>query len=260
VKSDFSTQYGDPWNGLTEAYELFTEFELPLVRDRLGARYLSVNFTGRRTLNKTKRRALQESTTFIDRGTEALDAQRYGTSWRASLNWGVTDWMRVRATKSADIRSPSSRELFSTITAQIGGLGFNSGFIRNPWRDPEGPGGGTTQNEDDYSVIRGSNETLGNELNGTKSLGIVVTPGGFAEGFSFSADYSELFVTGGITYLTGFFGEPGTEDEREEGLGFLPYPIYQCYTQNDPFWCDKVIFNPTASVDEPNTDGLDPYT
>src|SRR5690606_27219318 len=95
VKSDFATQYGDPWNGLTEAYELFTEFELPLVRDRLGARYLSVNFTGRRTLSKTKRRPLAESTTFIDRGTEALDAQRYGTSWRASLNWSVTDWMRV---------------------------------------------------------------------------------------------------------------------------------------------------------------------
>src|SRR5690606_7056493 len=58
----------------------------------------------------------------------------------------------------------------------------------------------------------------------------------------------------------GAFGEPGTEDEREEGLGFLPYPIYQCYMQNDPFWCEKVIFNPTGSVDEPNTQGLDPYT
>jgi hypothetical protein len=54
VRTDFGTQYGDPWNGLSENYELFSEFELPLVRDRLGARYLSANFTGRTNYSKSK--------------------------------------------------------------------------------------------------------------------------------------------------------------------------------------------------------------
>src|SRR5690606_22937949 len=104
VRTDFNgtgiDAFGnDPWNGLTEAFEAFSEFELPLVRDRLGARYLSLNLTGRRTLNKQSRKTLNGASTFVNRANNDSSSARYGPSWRASLNWSITDFLRLRATR-----------------------------------------------------------------------------------------------------------------------------------------------------------------
>src|SRR5690606_9814159 len=138
----------------------------------------------------------------------------------------------------------------------------------NPWRDPSGPGGTNAQVEDPYGRIRGGNELLGNEQSQTHSVGIVFTPGGFAEGLALSFDYSELTTKGGITYLNdpvantqgGGSAVPGSENEGVLDLNNVPYSIARCYLENDPFWCEKVIFNEAGSSDEPNTQGLDPYT
>src|SRR5690606_2897305 len=114
VRTDFNGTGMDAWgndprNGLTEAYEIFNEIELPLIRDRLGARSLSINLTGRRTLNKQSRKTVSEASTFVDAANNDFSSKRYGTSWRASLNWSMTDYLRLRATRSADIRAPSSQ-------------------------------------------------------------------------------------------------------------------------------------------------------
>src|SRR5690606_21695864 len=106
VRTDFGTQYGDPWNGLTRASEVFAEFELPLIRDRLGAQSLSANFTRRRTHNETSRRGSDATRFLQENDRNNYRRERDGTSWRASLVWSPTDWLRVRSTRSADIRSP----------------------------------------------------------------------------------------------------------------------------------------------------------
>lgn len=267
VRTDFATQYGDPWSGSNGAMELFAEFELPLVRDRIGARYLTVNFTGRRTQSSSDRvtRPGQE-TTFATGANRDYSDKRYGSSWRASLNWAITDSVRLRTTRSMDIRNPSSRELFSSVTTLSGGFGRlgNTTTVWNPWSKDNAGG---NEISDDYSSIRGGNEGLENEGSTTTTLGLVFTPGGWASGLSLSADYSELRVSGGISYLDSFSGSGTTADEEEDrlttddgdSLNQLPYPIYQCYATNDPFWCSKVIFNPDGAPEEPNVDGIDPY-
>src|SRR5690606_30437401 len=138
-----------------------------------------------------------QDVTFVSRANQNYSDNRYASSWRASLNWSVTDWLRIRGTKSQDIRNPSSRELFSSITTLDGGFGRlgNTSTIYNPWAT------GSNEIRDDYSSIRGGNEQLRNEGSTTTTLGVVLMPGGRASGLSFSADYSELRITGGVTYL-----------------------------------------------------------
>jgi hypothetical protein len=262
VRTDFGSQYGDPWNGLSENYEVFSEFELPLVRDRLGARYLSANFTGRRNLSKSSQKVIpEEATTFISGNSGQNEASsQHSRSWRASLNWSVTDWMRVRTTKSLDVRSPSSRELFSSATIQTGGFALGSPNLRNPWRATAAAEGTNPANEDEYSRIRGSNAQLGAEESTTDSLGLVFTPGGWARGLSLSFDYQEIVIRGGITYLNDNGVADGETEGVDEALEDLPYAIYRCYQFNDPFWCGKIAFNPLGSAEEPNETGADPYT
>lgn len=233
IRTDFTAQYGDPWTGGTKATEAFAEFELPLVRDRVGARYMSLNFTGRRTKNNTFREATANE--------DPYDVNRYGDAWRASLNWATTDWMRVRATKSADVRSPAPRELFYRQTYSA----FNQGgaFSPNPWRTQD-PGG------DQWLWVIGANPNLKNEQSTTRTLGVVFSPRGIASGLQLSLDYNEITVSGGISYSTGF------DPENDENL---QYQIFRCFEYGEPFYCSQIEFNPAGSPEEPNVDGLDPY-
>src|SRR5690606_1317915 len=102
--------------GLTKASEMFAEFELPLIRDRVGAQSMSINFTGRRTHNETSRRGSDATRFLQENDRNNFNRERDGNSWRASFVWSPVSWLRVRSTRSADIRSPSSRELFFSNT------------------------------------------------------------------------------------------------------------------------------------------------
>ena len=241
VRSDFLNQYGNVWGGGTKATELFGEFELPLVRDRIGARSLLLNFTGRRTQNNTFR---------SDQDND-YDATRYNSSYRTSFVWEPVDWLRVRATRSADVRSPTPRELFFRQVNPLVGGGCSGAACRNPWRTIEA----TASNSqgvpgDTWISIQGANPNLRNELSTTRTLGLVFTPGGFARGLQLSIDYNELLIQGGISNRRP---EVGGDELNEEGLN---YNIFQCFVLNDPFWCDTITFDPAGSPEEPNVDGL----
>src|SRR5690606_10397531 len=125
LRTDFQSQYSDPWAGGTEVADLFAEIEIPLLRGKPAAEYMMINLTNRRSRNKTFREYSIDN--------ESVEVQRYSDSYKVSWSWTPAGWLGVRATRSADIRQPSSRELFFRLTAQGGG-----GFVNqtpNPWRE-----------------------------------------------------------------------------------------------------------------------------
>ncbi|HEX6993783.1 MAG TPA: TonB-dependent receptor plug domain-containing protein [Gammaproteobacteria bacterium] len=222
VRTDFSAQYGDPWTGGVEVGDIFAEFEMPLLRDKPAAQYMMINLSNRRSRN----------TTFREDSTESLDVDRYSTTWKTSFVWDPTNWLRIRSTRSADIRSPAPRELFYRQTFQGGGY-FN--FSQNPWRT-------VNLNGDTWDTIIGANPNLQNEESRTETFGFVITPGGIGSGLQFAADYVETYIKGGISYATG--SDPENEDN-------LPYTIFRCYVYDDPYYCGLIEFGP-PTLEEPN--------
>jgi iron complex outermembrane recepter protein len=222
VRTDFSAQYGDPWVGGTKVTELFAEFELPLLRDAPAAKYLMINLANRRS----------RSETFRDDPVDPLSVTRYADSYKASWVWSPTDWVRVRATRSADIRQPAARELFYQQTLQGGGF-FN--FTPNPWRQ-------MNPNGDTWTTIIGANANLRNESSVTETFGLVFTPLGWANSLQVAADYYEFSIKGGISYATG------TDPENDDNL---PYPVFRCFEYDEPYYCARILFGPPAAG-EPN--------
>ena len=231
LRTDFQSQYSDPWSGGTEVADLFAEIEIPLLQGKPAAEYMMINLANRRSRNTTFREYSSDN--------ESIEVDRYSDSYKVSWAWTPTRWLNVRATRSADIRQPSSRELFFRLTAQGGGGFVNQ--VPNPWREVNPTG-------DTWQTIRGSNPNLRNEESITETLGLVFTPGGWARGLQLAVDYVELTVKGGIAY-PGSGGDPENEDN-------LPYTIWRCYQYDDPFYCNLIEFGPPApsEPDNPRSD------
>src|SRR5690606_38689779 len=146
LRTDFQSQYSDPWSGGTEVADLFAEIEIPLLQGKPAAEYMMINLANRRSRNTTFREYSSDN--------ESIEVDRYSDSYKVSWAWTPTRWLNVRATRSADIRQPSSRELFFRLTAQGGGGFVNQ--VPNPWREVNPTG-------DTWQTIRGSNPNLRNE-------------------------------------------------------------------------------------------------
>ncbi len=223
-RQDFSVQYGDSWTGGTEVADVFAELEFPLLRGKPGAEYMMINVSNRRSRNETFREDIEDR----------QESVRYSDSRKVSWVYSPTRWMRVRTTRSQDIRQPSSRELFYRQTMRGGGFG-GFGTTPNPWRT-------VNQDGDTWDTIIGANPNLRNEESITETLGLVFTPGGWARGIEFSVDYYKVMVKGGISYQFG--SDPENEDN-------LPYTIFRCFQYEDPFYCGLIEFG-TPSDDEPD--------
>src|SRR5690606_10095433 len=126
-RTDFEAQYGDPWAGGTEVADVFAELEFPLLAGKPAAEYLMVNFSGRRSRNETYR----------DDPIDRQKATRYSNTYKTSFVWDPVPWLRLRTTRSLDIRVPSTRELFYRQTVRGGGGG---GCLRPP-NPPPAPDG-----------------------------------------------------------------------------------------------------------------------
>lgn len=81
------------FSGRTTVREAFAEIRAPLVRDRAIAHSLDLNLAAR-----------------------VIDYANSGVvwTWKAGLNWRPSRSLRLRATRSRDIRAPSLEELFAT--------------------------------------------------------------------------------------------------------------------------------------------------
>jgi len=97
------------------------------------------------------------------------------TSWKLGAVWEPVDFLRLRATRSRDIRAPNFFELYAPLSTSFS-------FLTDPQQ-----GGGSFLT----SVLFGGNTTLKPEIADTLTLGGVLSPGG---GFRLSADYFNITV------------------------------------------------------------------
>jgi outer membrane receptor protein involved in Fe transport len=182
TRIDIVAQYGDAFGGDVEATEAFVELEMPLLANKAGAKLWSVNAAYRDAQYDTTDRVRSG-------GTSSQDIESY----KFSTVWDPVDWLRIRGSRSHDVRAAGFRELYWSLTQPAGPDFF--GRVTNPWRPVAFPG---DQRLDPRTLHLAGNVALLPEEADTNTIGFVVTPGRLDNRFRFSADYYEIEVANGI--------------------------------------------------------------
>ncbi|WP_213978987.1 TonB-dependent receptor [Sphingomonas sp. dw_22] len=142
--------------------EFFGEVLVPLLKDSVVARSLEFNGAVRRT----------------DYSTSGAV-----TTWKAGLNWEVIDGLRLRGTRSRDIRAPNLNDLFAP----------SSQFV-NAYLDRTQPGSPQVPN----ITLSGGNPNLTPEIADTWTAGGIYSPQ-WLRGFSLSVDWYKIDIKDAIT-------------------------------------------------------------
>lgn len=142
--------------------EVYVETLVPLAKDKVFARSLDLNAAYRYA---------------------NYDTSGGVSSWKAGMTWQPIDAIRLRATRSRDVRAPTLNDLYSPTTGSLG-------TIRDPVTGANNPIPGYTT----------GNASLKPELADTSTYGVVLQPG-FAPGLSVSLDYYDIKMTGAIGNL-----------------------------------------------------------
>jgi iron complex outermembrane recepter protein len=155
------------FSGDTKVKEVFTEFNVPLLKD--------VPF-------------LETVSTDIAARWANYSGAGNVWAWKAGLDWAINDSFRVRATRSRDVRAASLEEKYDTTR---GGVTVNNPYVLTG-------GAATTQSGASYS---GGNPNLQPEKADTWTAGFVFTPT-FVPGFSASVDYYQITINDAIDQPT----------------------------------------------------------
>ncbi len=181
--------FGSDYNGRQDVIEGYLETEVPLARDAPFAKLLSLNGAVRQTHYDIEG--------FGSYLRADADSKFDATTWKLSLVYDPSDWFRLRATRSRDIRAPNFADLL---------LAFPSNFsgITNPFQG--GAVGFVT-------VFQGGNPALNPEIGDTTTLGMVFQPH-WAEGLRLSVDWYEIRINDYI----GTAGAQNTVDRCAAGV------------------------------------------
>jgi outer membrane receptor protein involved in Fe transport len=158
-----STNPGGLAGGLN-VKEVFGEIAVPLARDWTLAKSLELNGAIR----------------YADYSTSGGV-----TSWKGGVTYEPFEGIRLRATRSRDVRAANIAELFQGITQ-------NNPVIVDPFRNSESNVGAITRSF--------GNPALGPERGDTFTGGVVLQPG-FLPGLNLSADYYRIKVSDTITQI-----------------------------------------------------------
>lgn len=132
------------------------------------------------------------------RGTDYSTAG-YVTTWKAGATWQPIDDIRLRVTRSRDIRAPNLNDLFQAGTANSDSV-TNPGFAAGT--SPSFvPPGLAVQSGYSYSGFATGNTDLGPEKSDQWNIGGVFTPT-FLPGFNLAVDYFSIKVNSGISSFT----------------------------------------------------------
>lgn len=154
-----------PWAGKYDVREGYVETVVPLLRDVPFAK--SVEFNG--------------AVRYTDYSTSGGV-----TTWKAGLSWTLFDALRLRGTRSRDIRAPNLSELFTSGRTQ-------SATIVDPFKNNIRLSG--------IFVTTGGNAQLQPEKADTLTLGAVFQPP-MIRGLSLSVDYYDIKIGDAIGTLT----------------------------------------------------------
>lgn len=155
-----------PYSGEVHVKEVFGELMVPLLKDSSLGKRLSLDLAGRIT-----------------------DYSTSGTvkTWKAGLDYSITDTIRLRATRSRDIRAPSLAELFQ----RSGSSNLNITDF-----DPRFPGQSYL-----ITALTAGNPNLKPEIADTFTGGLVLTPSA-VPGLRVSVDYYDIQIKDAIIQIT----------------------------------------------------------
>ncbi len=154
-------------SGQQEVWEYFGEVDVPLWEGTVAG---------------------QEQTLGIDLAARRSDYERSGgvDSWKFGANYQVLTDLRLRYTKSTDVREPTFSELFDA-------QGTNGSFL-----DPRLP----TRPERQVTTISGGNPNLAPEEADTVTAGFVWTPSWeLLSGLQMSVDWYDVQIAGAVSQL-----------------------------------------------------------
>lgn len=155
---------GSAVSGKVSVKEGYVEAIVPLARDMAFAQNLELNGALRLTDYSTSGSV---------------------TTWKVGAIWDVTDWLRLRGTRSRDIRAPNLLELFGSTTSVSSRVVGASGVQYLP------------------RVFSGGNVALDPEIADTWTVGAVLTPRGVLNGLRLSADYYNIEIEEAISQVGG---------------------------------------------------------
>lgn len=176
-RDDMSLTFGNDFAGETKVSEAFVEVEMPLLADKPGASLWNINTAARRT-------RYDNTETRYSNG--AVNGQHDVTTWKVSTTYDPVDWVRIRASRSQDIRAAGFRELYYQQSIQSGAP---NGRVVNPYT--------RVANDEAFILLTGAPAILPETAN-TNTIGVVFSPQEWAQGLQFSVDYYAIELKDGI--------------------------------------------------------------
>jgi outer membrane receptor protein involved in Fe transport len=181
LRADLARNWADAFGGKTRVTEGYTEFNLPVVEGREGLNLFAVNLGGRYASYKNKGGA----------GTTGESATQNVFNWKASAIYEPFDFLRFRLTRSRDLRAATYRDLFIFQP----GLPDES-VVTTPWRERSVT---SIENQQErWGQVRVGNAELKPEKSDTLTIGMVLSPGGWAQGMRLTMDYYDITVKDAI--------------------------------------------------------------
>jgi outer membrane receptor protein involved in Fe transport len=179
--------FGDDFSGRLNVVEGYSEVALPFISGKPGVQLLELNVAARRTLYDNKQPAHFE---YYNNGTILYINDRESsigaTTYKVSALYDPTEWLRIRATRSRDIRAPNFSELYER-TESVGFTG-----TANPW----------TGGSDQALIASTGNIDVDAERGDTETFGVVFSPqSSWAQGLRLSADWWQIEIDGAIARL-----------------------------------------------------------
>lgn len=218
--NQFAFTFGQDFSGTIDVAEAFTELNTPLLRDRPFANLLELNGAVRYTRNKSHDR---DPKNLLPPGTDKTRTNDF-TTWKIGAIWDPVDWLRVRATRSRDMRAAGFRELFFKAVPTESGTA--QGRVNNPF---------IGNANDNTPILNAGNFMLDPEKADTWTAGIVLSPGGVAQGLRLSADWYEIQIRDAISTTSA-----------QQITNY-------CYEGQQAF-CDRITFNPNPANGVTNGD------
>ena len=183
IRNGFDYLNPQPFKGSYNVKEVFAETVIPLAKDMTFARLLEFNGAIRRTDYSTS-------------GTV--------TTWKLGGTYEPVDGVRLRLTRSRDIRAPNLQDLFGVSTATTS--------VVNPFtRVSTGP----------IQGITGGNPALTPEIGNTLTAGIVVQPLQ-VPGLRMSVDYYDIKISNAIaSYSAQVIADNCLNEQNGAGRGYF---------------------------------------
>jgi outer membrane receptor protein involved in Fe transport len=181
--NDYAFTFGLDYAGKINVAEGFAEVNVPVFRNSMFGDYFELNGAIRYTRNHAENTLSGEEKT------------SKATSWKLSGVYDVFDGVRLRASRSRDIRAAGFRELFLRNVPTDPGT--STGIVDNP-NIPGAPASG----DDPTPILNGGSFALSPETADTTTGGFVFSPS-FMKGFRFSADWYQIKIRDAVTTLTG---------------------------------------------------------